>query len=836
MTVSTEVDHNEYTGNGVTTTFPYTFRIFKKSDLVVQVVDLNENITKLILDTDYTVTGAGGYTGGNVILVTALADGYQISISRELPVTQETDLRNQGKFFAEVHEDAFDKLTMLIQQVRSFFSLALRKPSFVANYYDALNNYIRNLRDPLRPQDAATKNYVDVNINKTLRVPEGLIPPLPAIDFRKNKIVAMDNDGNPMMVLPESGSAADVLIELAKPTGAGLMGTISGDTVQEEIDATKKGVQENSSAYYRDRCIKKLAEVDYNINTRGVVKVLFQGDSMTAGLDGTTTDSVAPSGEDWARHAYITYPERVSSYMLEQSGVQINSTVRAISGYNVKQAYEHPAWQSNPNCDLMIIMYGLNDAGDSGNPAIPVSEYMDYMERMIKRAIDWGMGVVVCSLAWGGFGSTDSKSQAYAKRIKNMATLYGCAYFNANEVSYNREFSAFQSDGGHFNSNGYAKLGESLSSMLMSGGLMPYYRPVSSEIIIWPGMKSDQVCYHDAVGNVSLSRAPGAAYTLSSISGEFPIGSRAVVSFSFYHDAESSDVDIVGAWGSDSKLGFAVSQQTNTPTGVPYYENSPKQQLRGMPISEIGPIVARTKSVQNTGMRKRLCSLVGRGWKTISIFNDSSATEHSYIQALVVKPLPLHLASTPGEGLVRYGVTQCVTYSIPARDTSNSNGAAPDPTSLADVIVRLPYDLAPMVRDSNTDFFDCGFAKLKIKAMGGTQGNSYYEGIISKTSSGFNFDILEVHKIGTWPTITAQIGMLSKKISVAKDSFAPSMPLENIYDIDYSSFTPSVTGNEYGLFIKLSFNWSTGTVLTGYYNIVIESTAKGLGGSPTLSV
>ncbi|SUH14298.1 Uncharacterised protein [Salmonella enterica subsp. enterica] len=64
MTVSTEVDHNDYTGNGVTTSFPYTFRIFKKSDLVVQVVDLNENITELILDTDYTVTGAGGYTCG----------------------------------------------------------------------------------------------------------------------------------------------------------------------------------------------------------------------------------------------------------------------------------------------------------------------------------------------------------------------------------------------------------------------------------------------------------------------------------------------------------------------------------------------------------------------------------------------------------------------------------------------------------------------------------------------------------------------------------------------------------------------------------------------------
>lgn len=249
MTVSTQVSRNEYTGNGATTQYDFTFRILDKSHLLVQTLDTSESIVTLTLGTDYTVTGVNRYNGGKVVLTSALPAGYKISIERSTPVTQEASIRNQGGFFPEIHEDAFDKLTMLVQQAYGWWSgLSLRKPSWLANYYDALNNRIRNLRDPSQDQDAATKKYTDTLnaaaighsddlFKRTMRVPESAISILPAKDFRKNKIVAMDNNGDPLMVLPESGSAADVLIELAKPTGGQLV-KVQNATVTELTEAS----------------------------------------------------------------------------------------------------------------------------------------------------------------------------------------------------------------------------------------------------------------------------------------------------------------------------------------------------------------------------------------------------------------------------------------------------------------------------------------------------------------------------------------------------------------------------------------------------------------------
>ncbi|HGN0426473.1 TPA: hypothetical protein ACKRKQ_000433 [Proteus mirabilis] len=218
MTVSTELSHEEYVGNGVTTDFDFRFRIFEGKHLIVVVADSDGNETTLKNGTDYTIVGAGSYHGGKVVLNKPLAQGWKILLERDLPVVQETDLRNQGKFFAEVHEDAFDYLTMLIQKALGTFSLSLRKPTYLSNYYDAKDNRIANLAPPKLGSDSANKDYVDNSIkdidSKTLRVKDKPIPALPSAEQRRNKQLGFDNEGYPQLLDPaETGSLGYVLVD-----------------------------------------------------------------------------------------------------------------------------------------------------------------------------------------------------------------------------------------------------------------------------------------------------------------------------------------------------------------------------------------------------------------------------------------------------------------------------------------------------------------------------------------------------------------------------------------------------------------------------------------------
>lgn len=112
-----------FIGNDTTTVFPFDFKVFFKTDLLVIRVDSGGNLTTLVFGTDYTVTlnGTQDVTPGGSVMLTArpLASNYSMIITSDLPELQPVELTNLGGFFPDVLNDAFDRLTILVQQLQT---------------------------------------------------------------------------------------------------------------------------------------------------------------------------------------------------------------------------------------------------------------------------------------------------------------------------------------------------------------------------------------------------------------------------------------------------------------------------------------------------------------------------------------------------------------------------------------------------------------------------------------------------------------------------------------------------------------------------------------------
>ena len=121
MTISSEVRKSgPYTGNDVTTAFPFSFKVFSADDVVVVLTDPAGIETTLTGNgTDYSVAlNADQDTapGGTVNKVSALATDYLLTITSSVPNLQPLDLTNQGGFYPKVINAALDRLTILAQQ------------------------------------------------------------------------------------------------------------------------------------------------------------------------------------------------------------------------------------------------------------------------------------------------------------------------------------------------------------------------------------------------------------------------------------------------------------------------------------------------------------------------------------------------------------------------------------------------------------------------------------------------------------------------------------------------------------------------------------------------
>lgn len=115
MTVSSSTTKVSYNGDSSTTVFAYTFKVFDEDDLTVVIRAADGTETTKTITTDYTVSGVGNASGGNVTMLTAPATGQTLTILREQPLTQELDLVPNDPFPAQSLEEALDKLVFMVQ-------------------------------------------------------------------------------------------------------------------------------------------------------------------------------------------------------------------------------------------------------------------------------------------------------------------------------------------------------------------------------------------------------------------------------------------------------------------------------------------------------------------------------------------------------------------------------------------------------------------------------------------------------------------------------------------------------------------------------------------------
>lgn len=124
MTISSTIRRNDYDGNGSTNIYAYTFKIFASSHIRVTVRNDTTLVETVLTETThYTVSSVGETAGGNVTLVAGSFDwldgsnyldtGYSLALRLVPPINQLTDIRNQGPYYPELHENQFDKIIQI---------------------------------------------------------------------------------------------------------------------------------------------------------------------------------------------------------------------------------------------------------------------------------------------------------------------------------------------------------------------------------------------------------------------------------------------------------------------------------------------------------------------------------------------------------------------------------------------------------------------------------------------------------------------------------------------------------------------------------------------------
>ena len=232
---------NQYTGNGSTTTYSFTFPYLNTADVKVKINGTTQNTTSYTLPTATTLQ-----------FNTAPSNGSTILIFRDTNNDAKKATFYPGSAIkAEDLNNDFDQILYTVQEVDTFALSALGDDSMQGDF-DVGNNKLTNVGTPTASTDGANKTYVDSNTwdkttdtyasGETWTGNNTTIATSGAIDARIDSKVdtAIEGDVLAGTDLSKSASSGQVTIS-HNVTGANTTVNNSNGNVLQDITVTAQG-------------------------------------------------------------------------------------------------------------------------------------------------------------------------------------------------------------------------------------------------------------------------------------------------------------------------------------------------------------------------------------------------------------------------------------------------------------------------------------------------------------------------------------------------------------------------------------------------------------------
>jgi len=291
MSLSNEQNFEKYSPSVPTTEFDWGIPYFDNTDVAVDVEASDGVITSLTLNAStngFTVAATNGdkRLGATITTTEAYDDGDNITISRQVPYTQEYDLKNGQAINATNLNKAFDRTVAQSQQI--------------------VEQVGRQLEHPITDQD-------------------GLSYEAPAVVDRASKAAGWDASGNVVALnLASSGTIAgdgtkgiDVTNNIisAKVDGAGIDFDLNGEMVIKDggVITDKLGNASVTTEKILDENITTATIADSNV-TFPKVDFVIDDDTMA-----TATDTNVPTSESVKAYVDSAPNFSPSSYAGEES-------------------------------------------------------------------------------------------------------------------------------------------------------------------------------------------------------------------------------------------------------------------------------------------------------------------------------------------------------------------------------------------------------------------------------------------------------------------------------------------------------------------------------------